>query len=93
MKLFDKYGYLRAENHRRQHESFVKKVAEFMEQYEAGEKQLTLSILHFLSEWMKNHILTSDHDFGEWFYEKGMPIIDEEMVESCRKARQRLSLQ
>ncbi|BES80559.1 bacteriohemerythrin [Pyrodictium abyssi] len=92
-KLFDKYGYPRAESHRRQHEGFVKKVAEFMEQYEAGEKQLTLSILHFLSEWVKNHILTSDHDFGEWFYEKGIPIIDEEMVEACRRARQRLGLQ
>ena len=49
--------------------------------------------MHFLSEWVKNHILTSDYDFGEWFYEKGIPIIDEEMVGSCRRVRRRLGLQ
>ncbi|KSW11631.1 hypothetical protein CF15_02030 [Pyrodictium occultum] len=91
-KLFDKYGYPRAEAHRRQHQSFVEKVTEFNEQYEAGEKQLTLSVLRFLSDWVRNHILVSDHDYGEWFYRKGLPIVDEEAARESRLARRKLGL-
>lgn len=92
-KLFDKYGYPRADSHRRQHESFVNKVTDFVKQYEAGEERVTLTILHFLSEWLKNHILVSDHDYGEWFYSKNIPVIDESRVVKTRVARRRLGLE
>ena len=85
-RLFDKYGYPRAEGHRRQHQVFVNKVTEFMEKYKANEERLTLEVLHFLADWVKNHILTSDHDYGEWFLHHGVPIIDEKLVEEYHHA-------
>ena len=91
-RLFDKYGYPRAEGHRKQHRFFVTKVDDFMEKYQANEQKLTLEVLHFLADWVKNHILTSDHDFGEWFYQHGVPIIDEELVREGREARKKLGL-
>ena len=90
--LFDKYGYPRAEGHRRQHQSFVNKVTEFMERYQANEERLTLRVLHFLAEWVRNHILVSDHDYGEWFLKQGVPIIDEKRAEESRRARRKLGL-
>jgi len=75
-RLFDKYGYPRAEGHRRQHRWLVEKVEAFMEKYRAGEERLTLEVLHFLADWVRNHILNSDHDFGEWFLEHNVPIVD-----------------
>ena len=91
-RLFDKYGYPRAEGHRRQHQLFVGKVTDFMEKYQAGEQKLTLDVLHFLADWVRNHILTSDHDYGEWFYRHNVPIVDEHLVRECREARKRLGL-
>jgi len=91
-RLFDRYGYPRAEAHRRQHRLFVDKVADFMEKYKANEQRLTLEVLHFLADWVRNHILTSDHDFGEWFYQHGVPIIDERLARESREARKRLGL-
>jgi len=90
--LFDKYGYPRARGHKKQHQGFVDKVAEFMEKYKANEERLTLEVLHFLADWVRNHILTSDHDFGEWFLEHGVPIVDEELAKASREARRRLGL-
>ena len=91
-KLFDKYSYPRAEGHRKQHRFFVDKVTDFLEKYKANEQRLTLEVLHFLADWVKNHILTSDHDFGEWFYQHGVPIVDESLVKESREARRKLGL-
>ena len=79
-KLFDKYGYPRAEQHRKEHSGFVEKVVEFNDKYRLGEAKLTLSILKFLADWVRNHILFSDHDYGVWFYEHNVPIIDDKRV-------------
>ena len=84
-RLFDKYGYPRAEGHRRQHQIFVNKVSDFLEKYQANEERLTLEVLHFLADWVRNHILTSDHDYGEWFLEHGVPVIDDRLVEEYRR--------
>jgi len=90
--LFDKYGYPKAEGHRKQHQTFVEKASDFMEKYKAGEARLTLEVLHFLADWVKNHILTSDHDYGEWFYEHGVPIVEEKLVRRSREVRAKLGL-
>ena len=90
--LFDKYGYPRAEGHRKQHKSFVDKVAEFMEEYKAGEQRLSVEVLNFLADWVYNHILISDHDYGEWFLEKHLPIVEEELAKESREARRKLGL-
>ena len=91
-RLFDRYSYPRAQGHRRQHRIFVDKVEDFMEKYKANEQRLTLEVLHFLADWVRNHILTSDHDFGEWFLQHGVPIVDERLVAPAREARRRLGL-
>ena len=85
--LFDKYGYPRAEQHRREHRGFVDKVTEFMEKYRANEEKLTIDVLHFLASWVRSHILGSDHDYAEWFYERDLPFVDNDLVWKSRKAR------
>jgi hemerythrin len=90
--LFDKYGYPRAEAHRRQHQSFVNKVTEFLDAYNRNEERLTIQVLNFLADWVYNHILISDHDYGEWFLKKNLPFMDEEKARKAREARRKLGL-
>jgi hemerythrin len=61
MKQWGFSGYL---SHNAEHEAFVKKVAEFQANYEAGKLALSIEVLHFLKDWVSNHIQGTDKKNG-----------------------------
>lgn len=69
---FRMYGYPEAELHKREHEAFVQKVRQFQEDLARGRATLTLDVLKFLSDWVKNHVLGSDKKYGPWLNSKGV---------------------
>ena len=74
-RLFEKYGYPKAEEHREQHAYFVKQVEDFATRLKSvGEEAASLDMLGFLAHWIKAHIQGADREYGKWFREKGIQV-------------------
>jgi hemerythrin len=71
-KCFAQFEYPDTFNHRREHVIFSKKVAEFKNVLESGKMPLTVEVLSFLSDWLKNHIMGTDRKYSQFFNEKGL---------------------
>lgn len=71
-KYFDLFGYPAAEAHKQEHATFIRKVSEFRDGFEAGKLGLSLEVMNFLSDWLQKHIKGSDQRYGPWFNAKGL---------------------
>lgn len=70
-KLMKKYGYPESADHFREHEKLTNEVIDFIEKYRLGNAMVTMPVLQFLKEWLNNHILETDKEFGKFLREKG----------------------
>jgi len=71
-KYFDRFGYPEADGHKKEHAAFVQKVSEFNNGFEKGKLGLSIELMRFLSDWIKNHIMIVDKKYGPFFNEKGL---------------------
>lgn len=71
-KYFDIYGYPEALSHKKEHADFVAKVSEFKDGVEQGKIALSIEIMNFLSDWLRNHIKGVDKKYLSFFNEKGL---------------------
>ncbi len=63
-KLMQKYGYPGLANHKREHEIFIQKVEEFKKEQAEGKITLSIKVLNFLKDWLINHIMGTDKEYG-----------------------------
>jgi hemerythrin len=71
-KYFDQFGYPEAGSHKGEHSAFAQKVAEFKDGFDAGKVALSINVMNFLSNWLRNHIKVVDKKYGPFFIEKGL---------------------
>lgn len=71
-KLMQQYGYPEYEAHKKQHDTFVKKVKEFEAEIAKGNITITLNVANFLKDWLINHIQITDKKYSSFFKEKGV---------------------
>jgi len=71
-KYMKKFNYPGYEAHFREHEDFKSKIITFIDQYEKKEAVLTVDLLEFIWEWLKNHIAGSDKKYSVFFREHGL---------------------
>ena len=71
-KYFAKFAYPAAASHKLEHNNFVKKVSEFKNSFDSGRLALTIEVINFLKDWLKNHIQGTDKKYGPFFNEKGL---------------------
>ena len=71
-KYFDQFGYPDANNHKKEHLNFTKKVTEFKAGFDKGKIGLSIEVMNFLSNWLQNHIKRVDKKYGPFFNEKGL---------------------
>ena len=69
---FDTLGYPEAKEHKDEHLYFEEKVSQFENDFNSGKQELTYDIMHFLSNWLTNHIKGSDKSFGPFLNERGI---------------------
>jgi len=69
-KLMTKYGYPELSIHKKEHESFKKKVKEFVERKAKGEVTLSVEIMNFLKDWLFHHIMETDKKYGPFLSQK-----------------------
>ncbi len=71
-KYFTKFSYPDADNHKKEHAAFVKKVTGFKKEFETGKVTLTIEVMNFLSDWLFKHIKITDKKYSKFFNEKGL---------------------
>jgi hemerythrin len=69
---FEKFMYPYTNSHVKEHQAFVKQVTEFQDQYNKGKIGLSIDVMKFLSDWLKNHIKGSDKKYGPFFNQHGL---------------------
>jgi hemerythrin len=70
-RLFREYGYPEADIHKAEHDAFTKKVIDFQGSFNKGQTLITIDLLNFLTDWLKNHITKVDKRFGPFLTGKG----------------------
>lgn len=70
--LLAKSQYPGLEGHKLLHRDLIKQVEDYSERFERGEITLNLHLLNFLRDWLTNHIMKVDHEYGPWLNEQGV---------------------
>ncbi len=68
MRATNFHGYAQ---HKAEHDAFIQKVSEFRHSFEEGKLMLSSEIMHFLKNWLKNHIQGTDKQYSMTFNEAG----------------------
>ena len=58
--------------HKLEHEKLVQQVIMLREKARAGELAVSVEVMHFLRDWLQNHILETDRKMKPFFAEKGL---------------------
>ncbi len=68
--LFEIYGYPDKTGHIKIHRELVNQVMEFKTQFEEGKAALTMDLMQFLTDWLKDHIMKTDKKYSAFLKEK-----------------------
>ena len=71
-RLLPIHGYPDLAAHQAQHQALTKQVLTFQADFDAGRTALTVQVLHFLKDWLQQHIATSDQKYAPYLIEKAV---------------------
>ncbi|HAS89992.1 MAG TPA: chemotaxis protein [Desulfovibrio sp.] len=71
-KLFDRYGYPQTPEHKVLHEKFVNQVLEFEAELLDGKAKVTMDVMHFLKDWLIQHIQGEDRKYTSFLNRHGV---------------------
>jgi hemerythrin len=71
-KLFQEYAYPEYLRHKKEHDDLTGKVKAFSNDFRAGKISVTIEVMHFLRDWLSNHILGSDKKYAPFLTNKGI---------------------
>lgn len=71
-ELMKRYNYPDFAKHKKEHDAFTQKVGEFIGKYQKGHLMLSLEVMNFLKDWLKNHIMGVDKGYSSFLNEKGV---------------------
>lgn len=70
-KYFDLYNYPLKQRHIEEHRQFERKVVELEEKLKKTGETISLEMLIWLSQWYRQHVTGSDHEYAVYFKENG----------------------
>ncbi len=68
----DTLNFPGSQAHKKEHEAFIKKVADFQEKQKEGKLMLSMEIMNFLKDWLVKHILGTDKKYSDFFNKNGL---------------------
>ena len=71
-ELMRSAGYRYFAEHKRIHEDMVKEVESLLTRYKSGELVITLEVMQFLKNWLSEHILLTDKNYGPYLNSRGI---------------------
>lgn len=69
----EKHAYPALKVHQLEHAKFTSQIAEYRDDFQNGKTDLDLAVLNFLTDWLVNHIMERDADYGSYVAAKGLP--------------------
>jgi hemerythrin len=72
-KAMAKYGCPGLEEHRLEHAELAKQVLEYKKKFEAKLVLISVELLEFLKDWLMNHIMVTDKQYGPYLAGKELP--------------------
>lgn len=69
--LMAKNNYPNHDQHHELHQIFCQRINEIQKDYLSGRTELSLEILSFLKNWITDHVLVKDADYGHYIANKG----------------------
>jgi hemerythrin len=71
-RLMATQAYPGAVRHKAEHDALTKQVLDLQSKFLIGQATVTLEVMKFLKDWLSNHILTLDKQFGAYLNSKGV---------------------
>jgi hemerythrin len=71
-RLMDRHGYPELPTHKTEHVAFVEKIGDFKQEYCQGTLGLSISVMTFLSDWLRTHIMVTDKKYVPHLVAKGV---------------------
>lgn len=94
--LMNAHAYPKLDDHRQLHEDLFSSIFDLNEKLQSGVKQVDAEVLRFLKNWLVDHILHSDMDFGAFVESEAAkakksaqekkPVAEDEKGESAQPA-------
>ena len=69
---FEKFNFREMDIHVSEHKSFSNKVSEFNAKFENNPMILSVEVMYYLSNWLKNHIQGTDRNYTKLFNDNGL---------------------
>ena len=66
------HNYSDMEKHMKIHEEFIDKIMDLKKKLKIGGCALTVETMHFISSWLREHIMIKDKEFGLFLNSKGV---------------------
>jgi len=70
--LFEQQQYPDREAHKEDHDGLVAQVLEFKREFEEGKAALSMDLMQFLTDWLRDHIMKTDKAYAPFFQGKGI---------------------
>jgi len=70
--LFEEHQYPERDAHKQYHDKLVGQVLEFKKEFEEGRAALSMDLMQFLTDWLRDHIMVTDKSYAPFFREKGI---------------------
>ncbi len=64
-------GYSDYDAHKKRHDDFVAQLKELQQKFDQGQVHISMELLNFLKDWLSNHIMKTDKQYGPYFLKKG----------------------
>ncbi|MCP5046348.1 MAG: hemerythrin family protein [bacterium] len=71
-KMLVEHNYPLLKIQQSEHLAFVKKVEEYNQKLKDGTLELNMEIVKFLTNWLKEHIMGNDQEYGPFMNERGV---------------------
>jgi len=71
-KILAGIGYPQLDKQKSEHQRFVDEVSKFQKEYESGDVGLSVSLMNFLGDWLRRHILGEDAKYKAYCNAKGV---------------------
>ena len=65
-RWMQRVGYPDLERQKIEHQALLKQVTDFKADYDAGKAMISVKLMGFLRDWVRNHIQKSDKEYGLW---------------------------
>lgn len=71
-KYMIKFNFPGYEEHKAAHDTFIDEVHKLSEDFDSGKLFLTIDVMNFLRDWLREHIMKTDKEYSKVFIENGV---------------------